>query len=493
MGRTIGTEGSNLNDSDSSLAVLKLQHALNKLAGIKLVPEDGWYGLETSNAVLNFQREHQIPDTGKIDEQTIDAIHIALQRKPLAPPLVSEENSANSTNTLTQSKAGVIAPPLHMMSDAFAISVRQILEQWSAGDVAMAKIRTSLNTNMNQQAQNPVITSGAAMGKHVLIPALPLLFQYEPMRVPLAQFSSQLEAVMLRNPTLSAPQLIAFAENTALLMRSVLPKIFSAIKVSVLSELKEVFRKIHLMNPSIVPDSGFITLPGAGALLESGEMLAGLLSGAAFRQAPPSQLLQSTAFTGALTTFAVAAAVPFVGSGAGYAAYVHTAAFAGALLIGLISHVPELLLRSGLVGYRIGDLVETLPARWFLLNFAIATITVAVMIVLSKNSVEVEHREAAFNFRQAIKASLSTDAEFFNDAITKHLKQTAAICDQMIAAVAYAAEAIRLKSALHTIGIVPTLDPKISANLQGMVHRILNVVGKINEHSTRLLFIAEGI
>jgi hypothetical protein len=146
-----------------------------------------------------------------------------------------------------------------------------------------------------------------------------------------------------------------------------------------------------------------------------------------------------------------------------------------------------------MAGYRIGDLIETLPARWLLLSFTITTITVAVTIVLSKNSVTIEQREAAFTFRQAIKASAGNDAEFFNDMITRHLKQTAAICDQMTAAVAYAAEAIRFKSALHPIGIVPTLDPKISGNLQGIVQRVLNVMGKITEQSSRLLFIAEGI
>ncbi len=483
--RSVSAGGSHFlhQNRDTSLAILNVQHALNELAGLKVVPEDGMFGTETSNAILNFQRAHQIPGTGQIDDQTIDAIHVALYKKP------------GDTADLTQSKfndsSGVMAPPLNMISDAYSISVRNIHEQWTAGARSFADVQTSLQSLLDQAPQNAVASSGAALGYSVLNSMLPSLLQHPTVRVPLAQFSSQLEAVLLRNSTLSAPQLIAFAENAVALLQSVLP-IVKQLKSSVLLGVRDVLRQIHLTNPSFLPLSGFIRLPGAEALHEAGDTLATLLTGAACRQAPISQILQSPAFAGILSTFSLAAAVPFAGASAGIASFVHSAAFTGALLMGFMNHLPEMLMNSDLDGFRIGDLVEALPARWFLLSLTVTTVTMSVMVAVSHSAVEINQREATMNLRKAVAASVEMEASA-EEAISALMKQTVTNCEQMISAVARATEVAGLRSVLHQGGFLPAVDPKIATGLQGIMQRILGTICKINESSRRLLLLAEGI
>jgi hypothetical protein len=460
---------------DSSPAVLNVQHALNELAGLKLVPEDGMFGMETSNAILNFQREHQIPRTGQIDEQTINAIQLALNKTP--------EDLTDSYLNLGEF-SGLIMPPIYMISDAYSTSVKRILGQ--------SDMKTSLETILNQTSHNAVAASGAALGYYVFNPILPSLSSYQPLRVSLAQFSSQLEAVMLRNSSLNAPQLIAFAENAVALLRTVLP-VIKQLKISVLSGMREFFRELHLTNPSFLPLSGFIKLPGAASLRDSGDILAMLLTGAACRQAPLTQILQSPAFAAILSTFSLATAVPFAGTAASAASFVHSAAFTGAMLIGFMTHIPDLLLKTTLDGSRISELIEALPARWLLLSLTVTTVTMAVMIAVSKTAIEIDHCEAALNLRKAVAASVESENGEAEEAISSLMDQTLTNCDQMMNAVAQATESIGLRAVLHQNGFLPTVDPKIATGLQGIMQRILGTIGKITEDSRKLLLLAEGI
>jgi hypothetical protein len=457
---------------DCSPAVLNVQHALNKLAGLKLVPEDGMLGMETSNAILNFQREHQIPRTGQIDEQTINAIQFALHKTP--------EDLTDSYSNLP----GFITPPMYMISDAYSTSVKRIFEQ--------RNLETSLAAILNQTPHNAVAASGAALGFYVFNPILPSLSSYQPLRVSLAQFSSQLEAVMLRNSSLNAPQLIAFAENAVALLSSAIP-VIKELKFSVLSGLRDFFRQIHLTHPSFLPLSGFIKLPGAGSLSESGDILAALFTGAACRKLPLTQILQSQAFAAVLSTFSLAAAVPFAETAAGAASFVHAAAFTGALLMGFMTHISELMLKTPLDGSRISELIEALPARWFLLSLTVTTVTMAVMIAVSKSAIEIDHREAALNLRKAVAASVESENGAAEEAISSLMDQTLTNSDQMMNAVAQATESIGLRAVLHQNGFLPAVDPKIATGLQGIMQRILGTIGKITEDSRKLLLLAEGI
>lgn len=54
--------------------VYEAQRALNRAFGMNRVPEDGRWSPATETAVRDYQRSHDLPETGRLDVRTLDSL-----------------------------------------------------------------------------------------------------------------------------------------------------------------------------------------------------------------------------------------------------------------------------------------------------------------------------------------------------------------------------------------------------------------------------------
>lgn len=113
---------------DSSMDVLRMQYSLDRISlnypGIPRIPSiDGYFGEDTRNAVMQFQRVFNLPVTGIIDEGTwygIIRIYSAVKRlsELTGEGLLIDEISRYSSDVLLE---GDVRPPVEMLQ--FALNI----------------------------------------------------------------------------------------------------------------------------------------------------------------------------------------------------------------------------------------------------------------------------------------------------------------------------------------------------------------------------------
>jgi len=88
----------------SNETVGQVQQALNRLHGVAVVSEDGHFDSSTEQAVRQFQQEQNLPQTGVINQELVDALSVATQNL---------ENRTNQSASATSASESELQNRLH--------------------------------------------------------------------------------------------------------------------------------------------------------------------------------------------------------------------------------------------------------------------------------------------------------------------------------------------------------------------------------------------